>query len=307
MTQGNQPDELSVLHDTPSESLQANDDPTETSLAMLASIFTTKSRATLLNALADADSDVQAASLSLLDREDKRRSLEHSGKKKQRKLDNWMKLSKRTSGSPVCEKQQQQQQDLKEPPSSSRASSHPLKTINQVLRDDATSPSRASLSSKATPKPPITLLTPDQIAASNLPCTLIPDILPRAVAGRLFLAMLKEAESWKRNKWFLATRDVVSPHTTSFYTDRPPEDANGDGDSYRKEASFWYNGRRMDGEGVKSFTSEMAEARDIIEPVVNEVLRSRKRFPLEWAGDWKANVAAANCYSGSKEASCGSI
>lgn len=54
----------------------------------------------------------------------------------------------------------------------------------------------------------------------------------------------------------------------------------------------------------------MEEACRYIEKVVNDEMRKRVRFPLEWAGSpdagddgliWHANVAAANCYEGSKE------
>lgn len=51
----------------------------------------------------------------------------------------------------------------------------------------------------------------------------------------------------------------------------------------------------------------MEEACNIIEQVVNDEMRKRKRFPLEWAGTtdsdliWRANVAASNCYEGGKE------
>ncbi len=55
----------------------------------------------------------------------------------------------------------------------------------------------------------------------------------------------------------------------------------------------------------------MEEACEIIEGVVNEVMRKRSRFPLEWGGYpvkdgeqpvlWRANVAASNCYEGGKE------
>jgi len=50
----------------------------------------------------------------------------------------------------------------------------------------------------------------------------------------------------------------------------------------------------------------MEEACQIVEQVVNEQIRQRKRFPLEWGGaganaGWRANVAASNCYEGSKE------
>ena len=55
----------------------------------------------------------------------------------------------------------------------------------------------------------------------------------------------------------------------------------------------------------------MEEACNIIEQVVNDEMRKRPRYPLEWGGYpskegevpvlWGANVAAANCYAGAKE------
>jgi hypothetical protein len=62
----------------------------------------------------------------------------------------------------------------------------------------------------------------------------------------------------------------------------------------------------------KAFPPEMEQACKIVERVVNEELRKRKRYPLEYGGDqdndsesinpvWRANVAASNCYEGAKE------
>lgn len=53
----------------------------------------------------------------------------------------------------------------------------------------------------------------------------------------------------------------------------------------------------------------MEEACNVIEKIVNEQIKQRKRFLLEWGGNseidkgttWRANVAASNCYEGSKE------
>lgn len=58
----------------------------------------------------------------------------------------------------------------------------------------------------------------------------------------------------------------------------------------------------------------MEEACEFVERVVNTEMKKRKRFPLEWGGEptptsdtsnekvvWRANVAAANCYTGAKE------
>jgi alkylated DNA repair dioxygenase AlkB len=54
------------------------------------------------------------------------------------------------------------------------------------------------------------------------------------------------------------------------------------------------------------FPPAMEEACNVVERVVNEQLKNRQRFPLEWGSDggdanWRANVAASNCYEGSKE------
>ena len=51
----------------------------------------------------------------------------------------------------------------------------------------------------------------------------------------------------------------------------------------------------------------MEEACKHIERIVNDELKKRDRYPLEWGGNgddeltWRANVAAANCYEGGKE------
>lgn len=53
------------------------------------------------------------------------------------------------------------------------------------------------------------------------------------------------------------------------------------------------------------FPPAMEEACKIVEGIVNEEMKKRKHFNLEWGGDtqrvWRANVAASNCYEGGKE------
>ena len=36
----------------------------------------------------------------------------------------------------------------------------------------------------------------------------------------------------------------------------------------------------------------------MIEPVVDAAIRSRPRYPYEWAGPWRASVCGANRYDG---------
>lgn len=67
-----------------------------------------------------------------------------------------------------------------------------------------------------------------------------------------------------------------------------------------------YNGRKTD--PPLPFPEEMEAACNYVEKIVNEEMRKRPRFPLEWGGSssskgdtWRANVAASNCYEGAKE------
>ena len=47
----------------------------------------------------------------------------------------------------------------------------------------------------------------------------------------------------------------------------------------------------------------MEEACCIVEQIVNDEMKKRKRYSLEWGGDsgWRANVAASNRYAGGQE------
>lgn len=137
---------------------------------------------------------------------------------------------------------------------------------------------------------PLLLGTPE-LVHKHCPCTLQYDALPRDLATRLYLELLQEAQTWQRNKWYMVEREVESPHTTAFYYD--PKMSH-----FGEAGAFWYNGRES---AVKVMTPAMMEARDIVEDQINALLRQRDRFPLEWAGKWQANVAAANCYDGGKE------
>ena len=79
-----------------------------------------------------------------------------------------------------------------------------------------------------------------------------------------------------------------------------------------------YNGRQTG--PSPPFPDVMEEACQYVERVVNAEMHKRQRFPLEWGGEpprrpdgtnddtadgkniiWRANVAASNCYEGTKE------
>jgi hypothetical protein len=118
----------------------------------------------------------------------------------------------------------------------------------------------------------------------------------------------------------LFDRVVESPHRTSFYARET--DGYGDDKNWQEAAQYWYvdiavsllslhifyyiiryNGKPTS--PPMKFLPEMEEACRIIEKTVNEEISKRSRVSLEWPADgmnpWRANVAASNCYTGSKE------
>ncbi|THH29649.1 hypothetical protein EUX98_g4548 [Antrodiella citrinella] len=183
--------------------------------------------------------------------------------------------------------------------------------------------------------PPLTLTTPEMIA-SHIPCTMHASVLPPELACRLFYTMLDLSRDWERNKWWLFDRLVESPHKTSFFIRQYP-DTDAENVEMDEAAQFWYfplplqmsivfllllnryNGRQTG--PSPPFPDAMEEACRYIERVVNAEMHKRQQYPLEWGGEppknssesdvledgqnmiWRANVAASNCYEGTKEAS----
>ncbi|PPR08083.1 hypothetical protein CVT24_010544 [Panaeolus cyanescens] len=162
-----------------------------------------------------------------------------------------------------------------------------------------------SMGKKPTQLPPL-LLSNALMVKEHVPCTLHYSVLPPELACKLFYVMSDLSNHWKRNKWWLFDRVVESPHLTSFFA----RQTNGldDNEDWQEAAQFWYNGRPTD--PPQKFPPEMEMACEIVEKIVNKELQTRERWPLEWAGSyratdstamWKANVAASNCYRGGKE------
>ncbi|WVF67092.1 hypothetical protein IAT40_001837 [Kwoniella sp. CBS 6097] len=172
--------------------------------------------------------------------------------------------------------------------------SQPSKPVVDLLSKLRQAPSSltASTKPKAGPQPPVIL--PNQAAVDShlLPLTLLESPLPPSLASALYLAMMEESESWERNKFYLAGKWVESPHTTTVYQ-RP-----GGGYGGAKGARYFYSGTEL--EEPKPYIPLLARAADLVEQAVNRSLNSRRRYPLEWAGEWRANVCGANRYDGAK-------
>ncbi|WAQ88667.1 hypothetical protein PtA15_10A86 [Puccinia triticina] len=196
----------------------------------------------------------------------------------------------------------------------------PLRPINEVL---AQHPSSSKPAKRAT-LPPLFLSTPQQVSEHLPCCSLLYGILPKRLAWNLYERMIEDCSGagtskkpWIRNRWWLADREVQSPHSTAFFIARPTA-SESLVDDYNESAQYWYAGKPLEADAQpRYFLEEMDQARSAIESTVNqlltndpETLRRAQRSPTsnpiirhaqEWDGPWRANVAASNCYRGSKE------
>ncbi|GAA5975102.1 hypothetical protein JCM21900_001600 [Sporobolomyces salmonicolor] len=185
----------------------------------------------------------------------------------------------------------------------------PLKSAFDLLRAPSSTADPAAAASSAPPHtnlPPLVLATPAMVAKHTRGLvTLVENALPPELASRLYVRMVQASvgegtgeEPWKRNRWYLADREVESPHTSQFFVEAPSQSASGCGYSEQGFHEHWYNGEQR---RAHHFLPEMDEARQLVAAFVKVLLDSRKRHPLEYGGEWVPNVAAANCYRGAKE------
>ncbi|TFK29795.1 hypothetical protein FA15DRAFT_581456 [Coprinopsis marcescibilis] len=274
-----------------------SENDTETLISLVESLLTRNvaQQSDILEALVKCEGDVNGAAAFL----NQKPESEPPKRKRENKLDSWLKPPSKRARNKVREK----------PPVSSGSSSSTVPgsvpsgskqpvDLSLLLRQP--SPSKAR---KTVPKlPPLTLSTP-ALVAKHTPCTLHYSVLPQELACQLFYAMLDLSKEWKRNKWWLFDRVVESPHRTSFFARRT--DGLDSDESWQDAAQFWYNGRRT--VPPDTFPEPMEKACKIIEEIVNREISKRKRYPLEYGESsstpsvWRANVAASNCYEGSKE------
>lgn len=287
--------------------MTTTNDDNDVLITLVASLLDTGhtfSQADILDALVECSGDVENAAKYLRTKPRERAlgadASDSSTLKRKRKsnLDAW--LQPGSSGST----RSRIRSESVEPPAQKirlevkpKSSSKPVTTdLMTVLRQPPTS------EKKGPPKlPPLTLSSPS-LVAEHTPCTMHYSVLPQELACELFYTMLDLSQSWKRNKWWLFDRVVESPHLTSFFARR----TNGldDDEDWQEAAQYWYNGRATDPPAV--FPEPMERACQIVERIVNDELQKRKRFNLEWgesgsAPEWRANVAASNCYQGGKE------
>lgn len=203
-----------------------NDVDTELLLVSLISLLEpdVPDTASLLNALAESNGDVEAAARRLRSRPtptDQSKNLKrkrHAGTD----LDSWLSSVSPNSKThskkkPSSEFQSENSKDAKTikptvltKPCSAESSTKKPTNLMSVLKP----PSAAKPGMQR--HPPLTLSNPEMVA-KHTPCTIHYNILPPELACELFYTMLDAAQGWSRNKWWLFDRLVESPHRTSFF------------------------------------------------------------------------------------------
>ncbi|KAG6832684.1 hypothetical protein H0H92_012256 [Tricholoma furcatifolium] len=279
--------------------MDSND--TDMLLALVSSLLTVEQPdpTVILEVLVQCNGDVEVAAKILNGSESKSEGTK-TKKRKRAGLDAWLERpSKSTKAPPEGTSRTEEEEktnvgteafDESSATLSSSSSTSPRRPVTDLM--SVLRPPPSPTKKKLSQLPPLLLTNPDMVAA-NTPCTMHLSVLPAELACKLFYTMIDASQTWSRNKWWLFDRVVESPHRTAFF-------ARKDGQAMQEAAQHWYNGRMTGAPAI--FPPAMEEACEIVERVVNEQLKSRERFPLEWkSGDWRANVAASNCYDGSKE------
>ncbi|TPX61494.1 hypothetical protein PhCBS80983_g01095 [Powellomyces hirtus] len=150
---------------------------------------------------------------------------------------------------------------------------------------------------------------PKQLTIHNIrehvPCELFFDVLPETLANELLQRLLVEAKTWEFRRFVLFDREVVSPHSTSFYAEDAVSQSTPSAPFGVPDTDYYYGGRRTS--DVRPLFPEMVEARTIIEECVNIRLLARDaaaengRHFAELRGRWRPNIVVANRYRGHNE------
>ncbi|WVW79995.1 hypothetical protein I302_101968 [Kwoniella bestiolae CBS 10118] len=281
-----------------------DEEDTDTKLALLASLLEplTFPFERLLESLNDADGDVGKAAEELLL---PRSNSKSTGKRKAgNSLQSWLKKPKQ-EGTSDSIKVDYEVVDGEDVESNAGPSVQPTKSPNpnpdretdllSIFRGP-TSTSTAPSKSKTTPQPALLLTTQQAIDTHNLPITLLESPLPPSLASALYLELMEESEkSWYNNEFYLAGKAVKSPHTVQMYKYPLTGEKGG---AWEKGIRYWYSGTSM--VDIADYPPLLRKAADLVERAVNDSLSKRKRYPLEWAGEWKANCCGTNRYDGAK-------
>ena len=124
------------------------------------------------------------------------------------------------------------------------------KVLSLATLQQAPSPVKRNIA-----RPPVVLTTASAIS-STLPCSFVPSPLSAEFATALYLSLVKESQTeeiisedaegnkaitqagFRRHKWFLNGREVVSPHTSGYYRLSESQGGVGKGGEYCERDAF---------------------------------------------------------------------
>jgi alkylated DNA repair dioxygenase AlkB len=124
--------------------------------------------------------------------------------------------------------------------------------------------------------------------SQHIPCLLVHNILPEAMADELLVEFMQESKDWGLLPVIIFQKQLQSSHTTAFYVN---SEASG--------RTYHYNGTKT--EKKRIFPPLMQKAADIIAKHVNLVYPPSKRGDLEIREEWKPDIVVANHYDGPQE------
>ncbi len=139
------------------------------------------------------------------------------------------------------------------------------------------------------------LYSPEDIEA-HTPCSILHNFLPTDVADALLQELLGELPTFRRDKFQIFDRSVVSPHTVRLYVD-----------DVKTQAQYTYNGGPID--NIGRTTEHLLTVSDLVRVKVNEEIERRtknfqpngERLKFQSPDEWRPNASFVNCYSSGKE------
>ncbi|CED83799.1 Oxoglutarate/iron-dependent dioxygenase [Phaffia rhodozyma] len=291
----------------------------------------------LLRALVDHEGDPQLAARHLSNLADDRSIGKHEQKSKSQptSVAQWLAPQQSSSSSASAVSESKRSRADSPPVPSKRAALPPQ--LSSVIHPDLSirfSPNSninpTAPSSNSNSSLPLLTLATDHLRRKHLPAIVVPPSpLSSNLASALFLQLIEDSKTWKQLAYWIGSREVQSPHTTSFYVSSknpPPYTPSALTETakncrYHSSCScdiYPIHQRLSDcllsprsistGHNMSSdtppppqFPALLQEAADLLEPIVNASIQSRARYEGEWMGTWKAGVAACNRYEGGEE------
>jgi hypothetical protein len=165
--------------------------------------------------------------------------------------------------------------------------------INEKLRWSESNDAK-SLQQCRRPARAVDLYRPEDVA-QHTPYELLLDFLPTDLANNLLKHMLTISKNWKRNRRWIFDREIVSPHTSSFFVhpegswtrkskqsaDASNELENTSSLMAQLEEQHWdqawnyYSGQRTN--NAPTFSPLMIEAAELVRQIVNDRIDKRGR------------------------------